>query len=496
MTKILPSLLIFILGIFSLSVNVKAQVTATSPQDLGNLNLEECIQIAQEQSPVAESARYALISSRWQYQSFRADLLPSLSWSGDAPNFSRTLQEDLTGGVIQYYDIRQSNASTSFSVNQNILYTGGTLSLTSGITRLGIFQGEDRYLWRSTPLQVGFRQPIFQFNNLRWQNRLQPLQYEIAQKEYIQEMESIAGRVTQQFFSVFLAKINLENARFNVAKNDSIYQISIGRYNVGSIAENDLLQSELQLRNSESALTRAEIEYERNLNNFKILLGYPTSVKLELEAPEELPEVSVDIQRARELALQNNNEALGYRLQELQADRNYAQAKAQSNFSATLQANVGLNQTAENFGDVYNQPLDQQFITLGFDVPIFNWGKQRAQINAARNQQRSVANNIEFRRRQFIQEVDYTVGQFLQLRDQVLLAAKADTIAQRRYDSAQNRYLIGKISITDLFIAQQDRDSARQSYIQALRDFWSGLYNLRELTLYDFRRNQPISYDL
>ncbi|MFH5832530.1 TolC family protein [Halalkalibaculum sp. DA384] len=468
---------------------------AQSAQEVGTLSLQDCIDIAREQSPVAQAARYALSASRWEFQSYRADLLPGLSISGDAPNFNKSIFSNvLDDGSVTFSSRRQSEASTSISINQNILQTGGRLSVSSGVTRLGIFEDENTYLWQSTPLVVGFQQPIFGFNNLRWRTRLEPLQYEIAQKEYIENMEGLAVTVSQRFFDVMLAQINLENAEFNVARNDSIYQISQGRYNVGSIAENELLQSELALRNAEAELTRSRLEYERSLNDFKIILGYPTSVELNVTPPEELPELDISVEEAKQMAIENNSEALSYRLNELQADRNYAQAKSESNFTATLQANYGLNQTSAEFSELYQNPENRQFITVGFEIPIFNWGKQQAQINAARNQQREVANSIEFQRRQFNQQVEYTVSQFLQLKDQVLLAAQSDTIAQRRYDVAQNRYLIGKIDITNLFIAQNEKDAARQEYIRALRDFWTGWYELRQLTLYDFRDGEPIRY--
>lgn len=481
--------IIFILGIH----NIEAQTR--SPKDVGTLSLQECITVAQDQSAIANAARYALVSSKWEYESFEADLLPSLSLSGDAPGYNKSIFSNvLDNGQVTFSSRTQSEASASLSINQNILPTGGNLSLSSGITRLGIFGNENTYLWQSTPLVVGLSQPLFQFNSLKWRNRTEPLRYEIAQKQFVEEMEDIAQTVTQQFFDVYLAKINLENAEFNVARNDSIYQISQGRYNVGSIAENDLLQSELALRNAESSLTTARIEYDRVLNNFKILLGYSTDVTLDLEEPEDLPEISVDVSKAKQLAMENNSESLTYRLNEIQADRNLAQARSEASFAATLNANFGLNQTSENFGDLYNNAQNRQFVTVGFEVPIFNWGKRRAQVNSAKNQQQEVANSIDFQRRQFIQQVEYTVSQFLQLRAQALIAAQADMIAQRRYDVAQNRYLIGKIDITNLFIAQEEKDSARQAYIRALRTFWTGWYNLRALTLYDFQKDQPITY--
>jgi outer membrane protein TolC len=474
---------------------IPAAAAHAQQQNLGVLTLQQTIDIAQENSPVAEANRFALTSSRWAFESFQADLYPSLSLDGDAPNYNKTIfSNTLDNGQTVFSSRTQSEASAQLTVDQNILYTGGTLSLSSGLTRLGVFDGEDQYLWQSTPLVASLRQPLFQYNNLKWRNRLEPLEYEIAQKEFVQEMEGLAQQVTRGFFDVYLAKINVENAQFNVARNDSIYNISQGRYNVGSIAENDLLQTELELRNAETALTRSRIEYDRALGEFKILLGYSTDVELALQEPGDLPEVAVNIEKAKRLAYENNSEALNYRYNEIAADRNFAQAKKEAGFSAVLQASYGLNQTSAEFDNLYRDPENQQFLTLGFDIPIFNWGKQRAEVNAARNQQREVANSIEYQRAQFLQEVEYQVSQFLQLRDQAVLAAQSDTIAQRRYEVAQNRYLIGKIDVTNLFIAQNEKDTASQSYISALRDFWTGWYALRQLTLYNFRENKAITY--
>jgi outer membrane protein TolC len=77
----------------------------------------------------------------------------------------------------------------------------------------------------------------------------------------------------------------------------------------------------------------------------------------------------------------------------------------------------------------------------------------------------------------------------------VASAAKADTIAQLRYEITKQRYLIGKISITDLNLAQQEKDQNSRGYINALLSFWNAYYTVRRLTLYDFERNEKIKYE-
>jgi outer membrane protein TolC len=72
------------------------------------------------------------------------------------------------------------------------------------------------------------------------------------------------------------------------------------------------------------------------------------------------------------------------------------------------------------------------------------------------------------------------------LRLSIEITKKADQVASERYNVAQNRYLIGKIDITNLNIALNEKDAAKRGYINALQSFWTAYYDLRGLTLYDF----------
>jgi outer membrane protein TolC len=483
--------------IFSLIGWLSLTVAPVQAQDqASSLSLEKCIEIARMQSPIAQSARNALEASRWAYKSYRADLLPSLNLRGNAPGYNKSINAiTQPDGTQKFLSQQQSNVSSTVSINQTILPTGGEISLSSGLSRLDFFgTGNDYYLWQSTPLVVGFTQPLFQFNSLKWQYRIEPIRYRQAKKQYVESMESLAITVAQRFFDAYLAKINLENAEFNVSVNDSIYTVSQGRFKVGKIAENDLLQQELALRNAESSLSSAELEFEQAIDNLKITLGINPADSLALTVPNNLPQADVDAKKALELARENNSTFLDYKIQRLTAERELDRAKKQSGFSADIRVNYGLNQSSDQFDQLYSDLQNRQFATVGFEIPVFNWGKQRAAIKAARNQREETNNQISLEQQQFNQQIEYRVKQFLQLSDQVRLAAKADTIAQRRYAVTKNRYLIGKVDITNLHIAQNEKDSARQSYIRSLREFWIGWYDLRRLTLYNFEDQQEITY--
>jgi|GEM_PF-11356 len=461
------------------------------------LTLQETIDLAREHSPLARAARYRVQASKWSYQSFRADLLPGLSLSGNVPNYNRTFREipALDGTTSMVYT-QQSHTSAGLQINQPVMATGGDITVSSGISRLGIFPNENTYLWSSTPLVLGISQPLFQYNDLKWRHRMEPIRLQASQKEYSEEMESLSHTVTQRYFDVVLAQINLQISEYNAAVNDSIYHISTGRYNVGRIAENDLLQSELALRNAEASVTQARINYNQQIKSFRLLLGLESDAPLDVSMPEQVPDIHVDTGLALEMARQNNSSYLQFQLAETEAESNLERALRESSFSATIHANFGLNQTSSNFGNLYQEPLSQQFVTLGFQVPIFNWGKQRAEVSSARNIQRQVADEVAYQQAQLDLQIQSAVDEFRQLRDQVVLAQLSDGIATRRYEVSRNRYLIGRIDITNLLIAQNEHDAARRSYVQAMRNYWLGIYNLRRLTLYDFEQNEIIEYEV
>ena len=113
-------------------------------------------------------------------------------------------------------------------------------------------------------------------------------------------------------------------------------------------------------------------------------------------------------------------------------------------------------------------------------------------MEAAEAEQRRVEVVSKIQTNSLEDEVYAQVKSLQLLQMQVGISAKADTMAQRRFAVSKDRYLIGKIDVTNLFLAQSEKDNARRSRIQTLWDYWSGYYRLRRLTLYDFSRNEPL----
>jgi outer membrane protein TolC len=158
-----------------------------------------------------------------------------------------------------------------------------------------------------------------------------------------------------------------------------------------------------------------------------------------------------------------------------------------------VSAEVGYNQTATAFSDAYRSLLGQQQFAVEVQLPLVQWGMGKARIEAARASQREVENTAYLEEQRQAQEAYFVAHNLDQLRQQVDLAAKADTVATRRFEVAKQRYLVGLGDSNNLFTGQNDKDAARQAYTEALGAYWGAYYQLRRLTLYDFAANGAIA---
>ena len=92
----------------------------------------------------------------------------------------------------------------------------------------------------------------------------------------------------------------------------------------------------------------------------------------------------------------------------------------------------------------------------------------------------------------FNQDIFLLVENFNNQAAQLEIAQEADVIAEKRYKTSIETFMIGKINILDLNDAQQSKDEAKQKHIQELYDYWNYYYNIRSVTLYDFINDQTL----
>jgi outer membrane protein TolC len=457
------------------------------------LTLKEAIAIAQERSHQAEAARAGREAARYRDRAFYSRQLPQVGLSGTLPGYNRAiipvLQPD---GTTLFRPQDQNNANLTATMSQTVPLTGGDFFVSSSLAWLSV-TGEDSFRsWTSTPVTIGIRQPLLRSNVAGWDRKEQPVRYEVTERAFREAKEDIAVRTVNLFFDVHEAKVRLENAATNVSVNDTLYRLNQGRFNVGRIGENDLLQSELALLRARTALDGARLDHQRAVAALRLGLNQPVNAPLDIVPPEGAPEVQADTLRAVQEALRNRAVVTNAELQELQADRRVNEAKLNNGFGATVVASFGLNATGDEPKLAYSNLQEARRFEMGVQIPLVQWGARKEGIQAAEFDKEQIASTTAVTRENTAHEAHFAVLQLEQARRALQLSGSADTVAAKRFEVAYNRYVIGRIGIDNLYIAQNEKDQAKTQYVQALRQYWQAYYQLRRLTLYDFDTGRPI----
>lgn len=466
-------------------------------RDTLRLSLSETILLAQQDAPDVQITQTAFSNDFWRYKSFQANYRPLINLDATLPNLNRSIEAvPQNDGSENFISRSLMRNSLDLSVTQGVTLTGGRIFLSTGLERLDIFktQNNDGFVnFLSNPVRIGFVQPLFGFNALRWDKLIEPMSYEESKREYSEGMEEVALTAANLFFEVLIAQLDYEAAIRDKANADTLYAISKGRYEVGRIAEVELLQIELNAMRADANLGQSELDKQTSAERLRNFLGIREAIAFDLTPPDEIPTFLIDASQALEYAKKNRSDfiQLNRRLEE--ASMEVAQAKAQRGFSADIFASFGLSQTGKTLSEAFQDPLDQEVFRVGLSIPVADWGKSQAIMEIARSNQELTRLQVGQERVNFERDILVKVQQFDQVRSQVRLAERTYEVAQKRLSITRERYKIGNILVTDLNLAIQEEASARQGYVSALRAFWLAYFEMRRLTLFDFATGTPLT---
>jgi len=481
---------LFLVVLFSgSSIQVNAQQEALS------LNLDEVVKLGSQNSLDAFRYKNMYLSSYWEFRYFKADKLPSLSLTATPLDFNHlqsreyNIQTNENEYKLRYY----FNSDMAMQLNQKIGLTGGSLFLSSDLGMSKNLSGDKSTSYQATPISIGYSQSLNGFNALKWESKIEPIKYEKAKKTFIQSQENLAMKSSSMFFDLVEAQIQLKIAQNSLSNADTLYKIGKGRFQVGTVTQDELLNLELNQLNATQALSRAKLEVERSQSGLNSYLMMKKQTKVNCIVPYEIPELQINASEALDLALKNNPDILDEQQQMLEQNREVARAKSESGLSTSLYAVYGLNQSAENIDMVYDKPDQSQRMQIGLSVPLVDWGRRKGKLMMAESNREVVNAKVRQARIDFEQNIFQSVMEFNLQAEQVRNASKADIVAQKGYEVTFQRFLIGKVDVIKLNSARNDLESAKKAYIGAVRTYWNYYYRLRMLALYDFVKGESLT---
>jgi len=465
---------------------------ADDDRPLVTVTLQQALESARTRSPGAVAARHRFRGSYWEYVTYRAETRPSLDLASGPVSLERNIfRQTLPDGTDEFVHRAQLNSYASLSLGKVIGGLGGRLALRTDFARTEALQGGRTVSFSATPVAVTFDQPLFAYNPYRWARQIEPRRYDEARQQLVEDIEGLSLDALVAYFELLTSQAILRDARDEKLRSDTLLAVAEARRSRAADSDNDVLQAQLAQLNADLGLSRARLDEESRQQRLATLLGASDAPTYVPGFVTDVPRPHVDLGIALEQARRNKPVAMAFDRRLLEADRTVAQARA-SRGSTSLHASYGLSQSASSLDALYRNPSTDQVTSLSVSMPLLDWGRTAASIAIAESQREVTRRQVEQSRADFDRDVFLRVSEFDIQSRQLDLSARADSIAQRRYDMTRGRWLAGRGDLDALGQAQRERDSARRGWLDALRSYWTAYYSLRLTTLYDFERGEPL----
>ena len=456
------------------------------------LSLEEVVEIARTENLSARKAYVTKKNAYWNWQIHQSNLKPQLRLDTQITDFTKGVtpvnQED---GSIAIKTINQNSSNANLSLLQPLPFIGAEIFMSSYLYRFDNFSSKT-HSYSSQPLELGIHLPVFRFNQLKWDKRIEPVLYVESQKEYDRNLELSAYMAVDMFFQNLSDRHEWTMANANMEMNKELFRITEERFNLGQISKDELLQVKLMLVNAKKSLKAAQVRMENSALQLLTHLSLSDIENFQPQTPSIIPDVEIITEEAIEYALEYNPESIAFKRRLLEADQEVARVKGATGVNGSVFATVGYG---SNFDELpqWSQDINQHAaVQIGLAIPIIDWGRTYAARKQASIKKELEETSVLQEQIDFENEIVSLVNVVDMLKENIEVVEEAESIAQERYEIAYKRYMAGDLSVLELSMAQKEKDYASRDLLSAKGSFWVNYHRLRMITLYDFVNQEAL----
>jgi len=469
-----------------------------SAQEPTELTLESAVSLAMRSSYRIRQLELGIQRTRMYLRARQAQLKSSVSMDLIAPQFKGVSDYKWNSTLRRDEIVRQNTRlwEMGIAVSQPVILFGnptdGYLSLHSRFYRYD--QSEDdtnakNYYNRS---YLKLEQPLFRPNELKNDLEEAELDLEREDLEFLHDQVDLIEDVADDYYDLFeiaYADLVHQNRIASLKQLLEIVEEATGKDTAFSM---EPVQVQVELENAHEELRSNQREYRVRMERLKRRLGMSSG-----ELPHVMPSVSiarvkVDVEAAirygLSLAPRMRMEDIRIREQQIDLDN----AKGRNSFHIDLEMTYGLEKEDEAFGELWNRYDNSYSVSVNANVPIWDWGRRRALINAhSISVKRAELSRTESEERITSEIVNDIVDLQEYQRRALSTQANVDR-AKRVTELSIGQYRQRRIPLQDVLRSIAVQFETEKGFLDAYMGFRRSALELATDTYYDFENQTPL----
>ncbi len=478
----ISALLLFFLVITNLNIALC--------QEKIDLSLDKAIEISLAQSPTVKSVLNALRRDGKRVVAARKGLKSNAHCEFFLPNFDESIKEEYDSEAQLYKMVRTQNMKYEgrIRINQPII-TDGNLSLNGSFLSLKQFNEKANF---KTNLFFEFSQPIFTSSRIKREIKRAELNFEQTELEYIGKWVNHIFSIKSVFYQIFRYSYNAEIDRQEVQDATKAYNQASDRYKVKEIDKLSLNQIKINMLNSKQKLLNSERVFQDYKAHFKQLIGIPLNTEIEVKSSLEYIPVSLNINESIEQGINNSTEL---RMSKISRELNRLlkeEVSSRREFKGELTVTYGMDNSDDVFESVFNNFDKSKSVLLTFTIPLWDWGKNKADVNAILTNITKIDNSYENRRQAIKERITNQVSVTRQSLNRLAILKKSEETAGRGYQLTLDKFNKNEVSSQDMIQSQNRLTYAKKSYLYAYVEYRNSLIDLERDTYWDVENNRNL----
>ena len=468
------------------------------------LDFDKCLDIAMEQSYAMKRLKEDMLQAELGLKATTRSRWTNIHLGMTAPEYKETMQkfEDSLG--VYYTPIKQSIYSSNLIISQP-LPSDGEIYFRSGYYSTSDFFRDKNTVQLNT--QIGFVQPLealYSYNKQQSSLKQAQLNYEKSQKRMKREKLNLKYEVSSFFYNLVSSQEQEKIASQTLEYQREANNLAQNKYKAGVIAEVDALQMEIDLAEAKNSYSMAVDDVQAQEDLLKKLLQIDLDDKLKLNYDMTYNKVFIDVTDAIERGLKNRLEIKESEISREIAEINLKKTKVNSHITGDIHGYydlIGVNQddidhnylkTVEGAFDNMNDKKGNRGISLNISIPVWDWGVNKARINAAKADIRKAEYAIKNEKFNVKLDIRKTVADLQSALRRLELLERNVTVAEKSFEISRKRFANGDIKSQDLAVNRNRLNVAYTNRLNAFITYKLKLADLTRKTFYDYELQQEV----
>ncbi|RMH52674.1 MAG: TolC family protein [Bacteroidetes bacterium] len=465
------------------------------------LTLEGAVDRAMQGSYRVRQLRLGIERTRSRLRAERAGLKSKVYMNLRVPEIA-AISDNKWNSTLRQYEIVRENTrrwQMNVAIRQPVVLfgypTNGYLSLNNTVYRyaqLGDEGGAGLDVQYYNRYFIRFEQPLFQPNGLK--NAIEDAELNLEREElaFQEDIVQMLDDIADDYYDLFELAYKQVLFQRQVDDLERAAQLATERVRQDTSRAIEVSQVRVELANARERVSQARSNYRLAASRMKQRLNLDEADSLVVDPNPHVRPVDVDLEQAvaygRSLRPQLRKLAIQRRKDEIDVNN----ARGWDSFRANLEVTYGRETQDPRFDELWERPTNSYSIGLYAYIPIWDWGRRRARIQAEQISLRKTELFIEETEREIRTDIANAIQNLEEYEQRAITMEENLQMARDIVAASMAQYRSGDISILDLLQSIGRQEDTALNFLTTYLGYRKALLSLQKLTYYDFERDMPL----